>query len=36
MFRFPPDMPRPAVDANHLDSQALVRYYERDWRNTVR
>jgi spermidine synthase len=36
LFRFAPDMPRPEVEPNQLDTQALVRYYERDWRNTVR
>ncbi|MBI4753871.1 MAG: polyamine aminopropyltransferase [Betaproteobacteria bacterium] len=36
MFRFPADMPRPAVEPNHLNSQALVRYFEEDWRGAVR
>ena len=36
MFTFSPDLPRPAVEPNQLDTQALVRYYERDWRNVVR
>lgn len=36
MFAFPPDLLRPQVEANQLDSQILVRYYERDWRNVVR
>lgn len=36
MFRFAPDLPRPEVEPNQLDTQALVRYYERDWRNVVR
>ncbi|MBL8299827.1 MAG: polyamine aminopropyltransferase [Rhodanobacteraceae bacterium] len=36
LFRFAPDLPRPAVEPNQLDTQALVRYYERDWRNTMR
>ena len=36
LFRFAPDLPRPEVEPNQLDTQALVRYYERDWRNTVR
>jgi spermidine synthase len=31
LFTFPPDMARVAVDANHLNTQALVRYYEQDW-----
>ncbi|HSX62189.1 MAG TPA: polyamine aminopropyltransferase [Tahibacter sp.] len=36
LFRFAPDLPRPEVEPNHLDTQALVRYYEKDWRNVVR
>ena len=36
LFRFAPDLPRPAVEPNQLDTQALVRYYENDWRNVVR
>jgi spermidine synthase len=36
LFRFAPDLARPLVQANQLDSQALVHYYERDWRNVVR
>jgi signal transduction histidine kinase len=35
-LRFAPDLPRPEVEPNQLDTQALVRYYERDWRNVVR
>lgn len=36
MFTFARDLPRPEVEPNQLDTQALVRYYERDWRNVVR
>lgn len=36
MFAFAPDLVRPDVQPNRLDSQILVRYYERDWRNVVR
>lgn len=32
MFRFPPDMPRPQVEPNHLNTQVLVQYFEQDWR----
>jgi spermidine synthase len=32
MFVFPADMAEVPVDVNHLDNQALVRYYEREWR----
>jgi spermidine synthase len=31
LFTFPPDMARIPVDANHLNTQALVRYYDQDW-----
>ncbi len=33
MFDFPPDMARPEVQANTLDKQPLVRYYQEDWRD---
>jgi spermidine synthase len=36
MFTFPPDMPRVAVEANHLNDQALVRYFDEDWRQVIR
>jgi spermidine synthase len=36
MFRFPPDMQRVAVEANHLNSQALVRYFDEDWHRVIR
>jgi spermidine synthase len=31
LFVFPPDMPRPKVEANRLDSQVLVKYFQDDW-----
>jgi len=36
MFEFPPDMQRVAVEANHLNNQALVRYFDEDWRQVIR
>lgn len=36
MFRFPPDMPRPEVEPNHLNTQILVQYFEQDWRSNNR
>ena len=36
MFVFPPDMPRLAMEPNRLNTQALVRYFERDWRDVLR
>jgi spermidine synthase len=36
MFRFPPDMPRVEVEPNRLNSQSLVHYFERDWRQVIR
>jgi spermidine synthase len=36
MFEFPPDMRRIAVEANHLNNQALVRYFDEDWRQVIR
>lgn len=32
MFVFPPDMARVQAEPNRLDNQALVRYYENEWR----
>jgi spermidine synthase len=34
MFEFPTDTSRPAdeIEINRLDNQALVRYYEAEWR----
>ncbi len=36
MFIFPPDMPHPEVEANHLNDQALVRYFDQDWHHVIR
>jgi spermidine synthase len=36
MFAFPPDMQRIAVEANHLNNQALVRYFDEDWSRVIR
>lgn len=36
LFEFPPDMARREVEANHLNTQVLVRYFEEDWRYAVR
>jgi spermidine synthase len=36
MFDFPSDMARVPVEANRLHTQALVRYYEREWRAITR
>jgi spermidine synthase len=36
MFDFPRDMARVPVEANRLHTQALVRYYEREWRAITR
>jgi len=36
MFHFPPDMqPRP-VQANHLNNQMLVHYFQQDWGDVIR
>lgn len=35
MFYFPPDMRAPDVEANHLNNQILVRYFESDWNNSL-
>ena len=32
MFSFPSDMSRVPVEPNRLNTQALVRYYEDEWR----
>ena len=34
MFEFPSDMTMPdgEIEVNRLDNQALVRYYETEWR----
>jgi spermidine synthase len=31
LFEFPRDMPSIAVEANHLNNQVLVRYYDEEW-----
>jgi spermidine synthase len=36
MFSFPPDMPHPIVEANHLNDQSLVRYFDQDWHQVIR
>jgi len=36
LFRFPPDMPRVAVEPNRLNTQPLVRYFEEDWAKVIR
>jgi len=36
MFRFPADMQRIEVEANRLNNQALVRYFEEDWHRVIR
>ncbi len=36
MFEFPADMQAVDVKPNYLNTQALVHYFEEDWRNTIR
>ncbi len=36
MFDFPPDMERVPVEANRLNNQILVRYYEEEWQRWMR
>jgi spermidine synthase len=36
MFRFPADMPHPEVEANRLNNQSLVRYFDEDWHQFIR
>ena len=36
MFQFPPDMARREVQANYLNNQILVSYFEQDWGNVMR
>jgi spermidine synthase len=36
MFRFAADMPRPEVEANRLNNQSLVRYFDEDWHQYIR
>jgi spermidine synthase len=35
LFEFPPDMAPLPVEANRLNNQALVRYFEEEWANYV-
>jgi len=36
LFEFPPDLAPVPVEANRLNDQTLVRYYEHEWREIVR
>ena len=36
MFTFPADMKPVVVEANHLNDQALVRYFDQDWHHVIR
>lgn len=36
MFQFPADMARRQVAPNYLNNQALVSYFEQDWRDVLR
>ena len=36
MFRFAADMPHPQVEANRLNNQSLVRYFDEDWHQFIR
>ncbi|XXQ69370.1 polyamine aminopropyltransferase [Neisseriaceae bacterium B1] len=36
MFDFPPDMARRDVEANYLNNQILVAYFEQDWAEVIR
>jgi spermidine synthase len=36
MFAFPPDMGPVEAEVNRLNDQALVRYYDREWREIIR
>jgi spermidine synthase len=36
LFTFPPDMARVPVEPNRLNTQVLVRYYDREWRDLNR
>jgi spermidine synthase len=36
MFAFAADMPHPVVEANRLNTQSLVHYFEDDWRRVIR
>jgi spermidine synthase len=36
LFNFPNDMQPVPVEANYLNNQILVRYYEREWKDIAR
>lgn len=36
LFKFPPDMAELKVDTNHLNNQALVKYFEDEWSHYTR
>ncbi|WP_301101250.1 polyamine aminopropyltransferase [Propionivibrio sp.] len=36
LFQFAKDMARVDAEVNHLNNQALVRYFEREWRQVIR
>jgi spermidine synthase len=36
MFQFPPDMQPVKVEANRLNNQMLVHYFEQDWARVIR
>ena len=36
MFDFPNDMKQVPAEANYLNNQILVRYYEREWKDIAR
>ncbi|MBX3666801.1 MAG: polyamine aminopropyltransferase [Rhodocyclaceae bacterium] len=36
MFQFPPDMQAVPVQANRLNDQSLVRYFDQDWQRSIR
>ena len=36
LFSFPKDMARVDAEVNHLNNQALVRYFEAEWRQVIR
>jgi spermidine synthase len=36
LFDFPQDMTPVPAEANHLNDQILVRYYEKEWKDIAR
>ena len=36
LFQFPKDMERVAAEVNRLNTQVLVRYFEKEWRQVIR